>query len=114
SYASGPAKCLTASRNASVCMLSADDGARSVVNRLSSLRTSLSSPTDWPMQRMVMRPFAAEPTFMIDVMFDGAFGAQSCHAANSCAAFAFDNFQETPNTTTEFNGITLILNSVAM
>src|SRR4051794_20494684 len=112
-YASGPAKCLTVSMNASDRTVNADEGACIVVKRRSSPPNSLSLPTDWPMQRIVMRPFPAGPTFMIDVMVDGALGAQLCQTANSCAALACDNLQETPNTRTELNGNVLMLNSVA-
>src|SRR6476660_6391980 len=113
SYSRGPAKCFTASRKPSDLTVKADDGACSVVSGRSSLRSSLSVPTDWPMQRMVMMPPPAGPTFMIDVMVPGAFGAQACQAANSCAARDCESFHDTPNTRAVFSGKTLSVNPVA-
>jgi hypothetical protein len=77
------------------------------------VRNSVSVPTDWPMQRMVIRPFPAGPTFMIDVIVLGAFGAQACQAANIRAACDCDRFQETPNTSAVCSGKARITNWVA-
>src|SRR5215469_5195180 len=96
------------------CTDSADDTGSSVTSGFSCARNSLSLPTDWPMQRMVMAPPPAEPTFMIEVMLLGAFGAQACHAANSFAARACVNFQDSPNTSAVLSGKMCSLNSVAM
>src|SRR5204863_7584522 len=65
------------------------------------------------MQRIMILPLPAGPTFMIEVIVLGAFGAQACQAANSRAACVCDNIQETPNTLAVASGNTPILNSVA-
>src|ERR1700758_4348308 len=66
------------------------------------------------MQRIVMAPPPAEPTFMIGVILAGAVGAQAAQAANSFAACVCVNLQDTPNTSALASGNTSSLNSVAM
>src|SRR5580692_7698324 len=93
---------------------SADDGLSILSMGPSCARSSLSLPTDWPMQRSVTLLPLVDCTFMMEVMLSGAFGAQACHAANSLVAAACDNVQVTPNTSALFSGKTCSLNSVAM
>src|SRR5260221_8420032 len=102
------------SRKPSDCTDSAEDGVCSVVSVFNWLRSADSEPIDWPMQRMLIRPPPAGPTFMIDVIVAGAPGAQACQAANKRAACACDSFQETPNTSALLNGKTCSVNRVAM
>src|ERR1700732_3868976 len=66
------------------------------------------------MHRSKMRPFPAGPTFMMEVMVLGAFGAHACQAVKMRAACACDSVQDTPNTTATLSGNTLSLNCVAM
>src|ERR1700716_2267981 len=66
------------------------------------------------MQRMVIRPPPAGPTFMIEVIVIGALGAQVCQAAKIRAACGCDSFQDTPNTSAVCSGKALIMNWVAM
>ena len=49
-------------------------------------------------QRIEIRPPAAGPTFMMEVIVAGAFGAQACQAEKIRAAWDCDSFQDTPNT----------------
>src|ERR1700686_157156 len=66
------------------------------------------------MQRMVIRPPPAGPTFMIEVMVIGALGAQVCQAAKIRAACGCDSFQDTPNTSAVCSGKALIINWVVL
>ena len=65
------------------------------------------------MRRIVIKPPPAGPTFMIDGIVAGAFGAQCCHAAKIFAACDCNNFQDTPNTGPVASGNTLCRNSIA-
>src|SRR6202011_3216700 len=90
------------------------DAVASDVSVCNWLRNSVSVPTDWPMQRMDIRPPPAGPTFMIEVIVIGALGAQVCQAAKIRAACDCDSFQDTPNTSAVCSGKARIMNWVAM
>src|ERR1700755_1028181 len=96
------------------CTVSGRDGASIAISGFSWLRSSVSLPTDWPIQRIMIVPPPLGPTRMIDVMVDGALGAQACHAANSAAALDCDSVQLTPNTIAVASGNTPIVNWVAI
>src|SRR5258708_94603 len=66
------------------------------------------------MQRIEMRPFPAGPSFMMEVIVLGAFGAQACQAANIRAACDCDSVQDTPNTRALASGNAFSVNCVAM
>jgi hypothetical protein len=56
------------------------DGVSRLASSANSLRSSASEPIDCPMHRIKIKPFPPGPTFMIEVMELGAFGAQVCQA----------------------------------
>ena len=57
---------------------------------------------------------AVGPSFMMEVMVLGAFGAQLCQALKTRAAFGCDSSHETPNTSTSLRGKMRNTNWVAM
>src|ERR1700719_3237627 len=66
------------------------------------------------MDRSKMTPFPAGPTFMMEVMVLGAFGAHACQAAKMRAACACDSVHDTPNTRALLSAHALNVNCVAM
>ena len=64
------------------------------------------------MHRNAMRPSPLGPTFMIEVMSFGAFGAQPCQASKTWAARDRGSVQDTPKTTARATGTAPIENCV--
>src|ERR1700737_384473 len=95
-------------------MFSGFDGASTLTRAESSLRSSVREPTDCPMHRIEIALPAVGPSFMMEVMVLGAFGAQLCQALKMRAAFGCDSSHETPNTSTSLSGKMRNTNWVAM
>ena len=55
------------------------------------MRSSVREPTDCPMHRIEIALPAVGPSFMMEVMVLGAFGAQLCQALKTRAAFGCDS-----------------------
>ena len=81
-------------------MFSGLDGISTLTSPESSLRSSVPEPIDCPMHRILIEPPPPGPTFMMEVMVLGAFGAQSCQELKTRAACDCDSSHETPNTNT--------------